>query len=773
MPGQPGLIQPMTSYLKQLLYTAFLFCAMLQAIVATATSGAVPDTAVQRMSAELSRLTAPELKANKYLDMAKYYVDKPGEDKKDLDNAQTYCTQGLKIATQSGAAQALTRAYTVQAQILRERGNNKDAEGFVNKALAFSNKVKDAQTLAGLYLEKASYYSIDSDTGLAQKIKYYRSAIIYLRQSAPNSMQLADALKYMGDLYGFQGANSAALPLLYESLAIYQANKYEKLQDIYSLIGATLSRLERRREGLKYSLEAVRAAEKFKDSSMTMCDIYNKLAYTYNNLGQNDKAAECMQKAIIYAKHNHQDMAAYVLTSNLAVAYIDLKQFPKALQLAQNALKTIPGDQRIARIVFNVDLVRAYTAMKKYAFAEQYYNRAQTLITGTHQSPIIWDLLYASGIDLYMKLHNYSKVNALIAIYGKITIDAGNLMSLTKAEEFAYKADSAQQNFRDAFLHFQVFKKLNDSLVKRDHDKETAQLQLQFETEKKDEDIAAKAKNIQLLTKQTELQKSALKNQSLVRNLSILAVAMLLVVVAVIYNRYKLKQRANFELEEQREEINTQNEALKQLVHEREWLIKEVHHRVKNNLQIVMSLLNSQSVYIDNASVREVIRESKNRVNSISLIHQKLYQTDDLSGVEMHTYIHELVDNIAESFGTKGRIAFMLSIDHITLDVTQAVPLGLVINEALTNAVKYAFEPGTDAQVSVELRQKNRQVYLRITDNGKGLPAGFDLFNLTSMGMNLMQGLSSQLGGTLEIKNGGGLQLAVAFRMKGPLGSIA
>jgi two-component sensor histidine kinase len=174
--------------------------------------------------------------------------------------------------------------------------------------------------------------------------------------------------------------------------------------------------------------------------------------------------------------------------------------------------------------------------------------------------------------------------------------------------------------------------------------------------------------------------------------------------------------------------------------------------------------------YIDNASAREVIRESKNRVNSISLIHQKLYQTDDLSGVDLHNYIHELVDCIAGSFGTYGKIAFLLSLEHITIDVSQAVPLGLIINEALTNAVKYAFSPGQEAKINVKLFKVDEGICVQIADNGKGLPDNFNTLKSTSLGMNLMHGLSQQLGGKLILSNNGGLHLSLTFKMNNLLG---
>lgn len=161
--------------------------------------------------------------------------------------------------------------------------------------------------------------------------------------------------------------------------------------------------------------------------------------------------------------------------------------------------------------------------------------------------------------------------------------------------------------------------------------------------------------------------------------------------VGLIYNRYRLKRRSNLVLEQKQGEINAQNELLRKILNEKEWLLREIHHRVKNNLQIVISLLNTQSAYLDNEDALVAIRNSQNRMHAMSLIHQKLYQSDNLAEIDMKWYIKELVDYMIECFGTDNKIQFTLETEAIKLDVAQAVPLGLILNEAISNVIKYAF----------------------------------------------------------------------------------
>jgi len=149
-------------------------------------------------------------------------------------------------------------------------------------------------------------------------------------------------------------------------------------------------------------------------------------------------------------------------------------------------------------------------------------------------------------------------------------------------------------------------------------------------------------------------------------------------------------------------------------------------------------------------------------MHPILLIHQKLYQSEELSGIDMQNYIHPLLDYLQDSFQTQGRIAFLTDIDALTLDVSQAVPLGLILNEAITNSIKYAFENRDvkDNEAFIRITLKNlsgNELTLGIADNGIGLPEGFNSTELNSLGMSLMHSLSRQLGAHFEFKNENGL----------------
>ncbi len=225
-------------------------------------------------------------------------------------------------------------------------------------------------------------------------------------------------------------------------------------------------------------------------------------------------------------------------------------------------------------------------------------------------------------------------------------------------------------------------------------------------------------------------------------------------------------------IEKQQNEINAKNQSLlklvneqKDLIAEKEFLIKEVHHRVKNNLQIVMSLLSSQAAYLEDEKALLAIQESQNRIYAISLSHQKLYLSEKIALIDMASYIREVVEYLRDSLQMEDQVAFNLSVEPIELNGALAVPLGLIINEAVTNSLKYAFPGGRQGQVSIELRQADPSgCLLTIADDGIGLDPDFDLSRTRSLGMNLMKGLSKQLDGSLKIESANGLTIQVCFK---------
>ncbi|MBX7095120.1 MAG: XylR N-terminal domain-containing protein [Flavobacteriales bacterium] len=212
-------------------------------------------------------------------------------------------------------------------------------------------------------------------------------------------------------------------------------------------------------------------------------------------------------------------------------------------------------------------------------------------------------------------------------------------------------------------------------------------------------------------------------------------------------------------------------EAIKNSLKEKELLLKEIHHRVKNNLQIISSLLKLQSAYIQSPEILQVISDSQDRIKTMAIVHEKLYQSN-LGWVDLSDYLCTIAESMIESVGQEGDTGIELVTDFqtelITLKIDQAIPIGLIINEIITNALKYAFPENQAGKIIkiVGRRMENNRLKLEIGDNGQGLPDEFKREDSTSFGMELIRLLTEQLDGELSIKNTNGTWFQFEFPLE-------
>jgi PAS domain S-box len=205
---------------------------------------------------------------------------------------------------------------------------------------------------------------------------------------------------------------------------------------------------------------------------------------------------------------------------------------------------------------------------------------------------------------------------------------------------------------------------------------------------------------------------------------------------------------------------------IKESLMEKEVLLKEIHHRVKNNLQIISSLLNLQTRCVEGEETINVLKESQNRVKTMAMVHEKLYQSEDLKDINFREYTENLVSDLFYSYGVKkGTIDLQIDVDNLNMDIDTAIPCGLIINEIVTNSLKYAF-PGPNSKEIVKVQLKKQQhdkLELVILDNGKGMPDNLDIENVETLGLKMVTILVNQLKGTLELDRTNGTKFNIIF----------
>jgi len=728
------------------------------------------EVSIPELKKQLNHTAPDTTTARLMLKLALLYVYKPGENPVDLDSALLLSAQAVKLNAPFHNTFIQARSYFVNANALRERGDKVNAQIAIHKSISAFKTMPGCAGLGDAYMELANYYELGSRDGVLEKKKCYEQALSQFRLAGVREQQ-ADALKNLGDINYLLRNYGEALLNLRETLAIYTAIGHKALQGVYDLMGIISTGIGDYANAVKYGLLAAKTAEELGDTTLQLCTIYNRLAVAYGNWFKRDDARVYLKKSLAIAMKYHDKDAIETVLLNLCYLQADRPGWQETLKLLQSADKSIGNrnleDSMYLFVFYNI----TYCAGRQYEAARPYANKLVKMIPRL-QNSLSLGALYSSVTHFYIETGQY----ALAEKYGDAALafarKNSNKRTILLAYLFKARADSGMGNYVSALYNYQVYKNMSDSTFGESKSFQFAQMQVIYETEKKDKDLQFQQQANGLMKSKNQLQQMELERASLARNIIIIASLSLL---ALLFTGYQFKKRSNEKLRTKQQEINAQNNRLKEslaaqqkLLEEKEWLVKEIHHRVKNNLQIVISLLNAQSEFLDSPSALRAIRESRERMQAIAIIHQRLYQAENTTVIGMPSYISEMVGFLSSSFTDTWKIRFVQDIENIHLDVSQAVPLGLILNEAITNAVKYAFPGDRQGSIGILLHRtdKNR-ILLKIKDDGQGLPAGFDTGAGNSLGMQLIQLFSEQLEGELHISGNNGVEIALAFKQYG------
>lgn len=739
---------PLSSIKKNFYISTLMGLLLCVNIQVNAQSNLNPEQLQKKVSEANDDIQKVEL----LLDLSTYYLTKPGESKTDLDKANQINSEAKKLSTTLDYSLGTGKALLLDAQIEREGGDSENGLKKTKETFAFAKRNNLDALTADVYREFCAYEGYEQED-FKQKIKYLELAIPLYKKSK-NYRKEADALKDLADYYGIIEQNQKSLSLLEDAIVIYKSIGYKELQGVYTLIAGNYGILKNEKQALRYALLAEKTAEDVNDTSYQLCTIYNHLGIAYYDLNKYDLAFNNFEKALNIALENKNQSDINTISYNLAYLYSQQKKYDKALQTLKRTENHNAVQDEMTRIRRLFIFVMCYSKTGRNEKAKPYYEK---LVNEYNASEL--GLFYKlTGIITYLQnAGQVEKTYAYLDKFREFAQKTNKLDFYSQVELLAFQSDYISKKYESAIAHLKQHHVYKDSIFALHEMTQATTLQLQFETEKKD-------KNIKLLTQQGKMQEAEIQNEKVIRYFFIGSVIALMLFLALLYNRARLKTTANKKLEIKRKQIDEQNEQLRKLLAEKEWLLKEIHHRVKNNLQIVISLLNTQSAYLDNEDALMAIQNSQHRMHAMSLIHQKLYQSENLSTIDMSWYSYELINYIKECYSSEKKIKFDVDVDKIFLDVAQAVPLGLIINEAVNNTVKYAFPDKINGEVKVSFKYtETKECQLIISDNGVGLPKDFNIDETESLGMNLMRGLTDQLDGTFSLEDQNGLKITITF----------
>jgi two-component sensor histidine kinase len=702
--------------------------------------------------------------------LSEYYLNRHKEfgDKKYLEDTYRYYRQAAGLSHSLGFVSGQIRCqYLLSSIISRQGGPEQQIKDVIAEGIRLSQKAGDPLQEAEGWHALAEVYGLTA-ADLPEKIRCYGQAMEGFRRAGDRNKE-ADMLKMVASMHHSQGNHELAVCEAMQVLEMQRAAGNGYLHHIYDLLAEIQGKRGYFREALQFGFDAIRSARATKDTS-NLGLYYLRIGSCFKNLKQFEESLRYLRQSLQLSQRAGHTRYAYFAAGQVTAILTSQHREREALLFMRQVVEdTPPVDERSRWVAFGY-LAGCHLALKGYARTEKYYLQMLSL----EKHPSIPDT-YRS--DFYQRLGNFylatGKYDQAHAYLEKGLSLAAQLSLSQRADShlLLFKADSARNNLREAIAHYQQYKVINDSIFNETKSKQVASLQIEHETKEKEQNIA-------LLTKKNEVQLARMQQKELQQN-SVIVVALLLGLLSVvIYNRYRLKMQSNRLLQSQKEEIREKNTVLQSLLGEKEnlithqhtllgekeMLIREIHHRVKNNLQIVMSLLSSQTRYLRDDKAVSAIKESHQRVRAISLIHQKLYQSERVALIDMAAYTRELADYLGDSFDTGDRIRFRLAVAPLELDVALAVPLGLIINEAVTNAMKYAFPGGRAGTVAVTLVALNGENHLlTVADDGIGVGRDFDPDRSRTMGMSLMKGLSKQIKGTFRLESIDGFTITVLF----------
>ena len=342
--------------------------------------------------------------------------------------------------------------------------------------------------------------------------------------------------------------------------------------------------------------------------------------------------------------------------------------------------------------------------------SKRYYSKAKSILKNVQMKSQIADFHAFEGKLSYAQKNFKSSSQSY-----QVTLEIANEISDLSRKQDALlglgRAEKALGNHEQSLDYFLDFYEIEDSLNTVENYKNIQNLELKYKKAEQEKSIAAL--NAENNFKDIKIAK-AMQEQ----RFYILGIGLLLLLLFALYRLFKIKSKHNHELDEK-------NKIIQKALTEKESLLGEIHHRVKNNLQIISSLLNLQSRHLEDQGAKDALQEGKSRVQSMGLIHQSLYQENNLSEVNMKSYIPNLCENLLATYKVNNdQINLSIEVDPIYLDVSKVIPIGLVLNELLTNALKYAFPNNEEGEINIEFKEEQNQYVLLVSDNGIGMNAG-------------------------------------------------
>ena len=510
------------------------------------------------------------------------------------------------------------------------------------------------------------------------------------------------ALNGKGNALQFMSQYDSSLAVFLRALKISEAERFDhESASIKNNIGSFYMTLSNMAEARNYLEEALNEFMDLSDTIWITRVIINLAGVDYMT-GNSEASLMKLKQAAELSKHTGNTQSEGGTYTNISIVYRSLGNIDSALYYVDKGIDLL--------VQLNDQRAQVLSLKEKGNILHEFGRVSQARETYLEMNEIARSMDYTFGIH-----------------------DSYKLLAALEEE---------QNNLKEALSYMNKAEVWKDSLLNEKTIETINEMSAKYESERKDTEIA-------LLSKENELRESE-RNTYIATSVGILGIAILLMVLFI------QKQKVNDVLE-------TKNKTIMASLEEREVLLKEIHHRVKNNLQIVSSLLNVQSRFLNDVESKKAIQESRNRVQSMALVHQKLYQNEDLARIAIPDYLTQLSQTLFESYRIDGaRVTLSTNIDDVDLDLDTTIYLGLMVNELISNALKHAFPEDREGRIAISLKKLQDEIQLTVSDDGIGSALSS---NGKSYGQRLIRTLSSGLNASVETLHNPGTTVCVKFNV--------
>ncbi|MCF7561785.1 ATP-binding protein [Sabulilitoribacter multivorans] len=601
-----------------------------------------------------------------------------------------------------------------------------------------------------LNVENFKTVSIDSSLSWMRKNAYtgknldlfHKIGLQTLKRSlhTSGSKTIAEIHEELANWHGYNGTFSPDSVVYHseKALEFYQkTDDKNKIANTYRTLSIDYMNTRQLDKAQEVLFKAISLYEELNNES-GLGNAYRSLGVLYQVMEEFEKSIEYTNKAIPILEKTGNYASVAIAQFNLIIGYGELGEFEKAYQAADYCLE----------IVRTKAPEEIFVPVRAHSYRGEVYMKANDYGNALKDYMSAWELCkenigeercatYRTEIgQVYLKQNEFRKALEHLSIGVNAYEEKGQDNIVQPYLDLAACYENLD-DYKNAMLykdkaHANTKKMLEDKVINLQ-----TEAVVKYETGKKDEALAS--------------QTLLLEQKSKAQNLIIAIAALLAILLLSLFYFFNKNKKAT--------------KIIKAKNAENELLLKEIHHRVKNNLEMVKSLIALQSAQLEDSASKDAMIASQNRVQSMGIIHQKLYQGNNLGSIEMKDYFVNLSDGILDTFNAEDKVKIKCAMDNLELDVDTAVPIGLIVNELLTNALKYAFPKDKKGEISISLQKSTNDILtLKVTDNGIGKVVG-QAPKGTGFGSQLIKLLTQQLDGKMLEDNKKGTTVLFEFKL--------